>query len=115
MHGWGARRDHRRRRARTEPGGLPQCVLHTDPRQPRSGRARARPHVRQDNRSRPANHPADRQAQYDAVCAWGVPDHALLERVTGIEHPVFVANGNSDPMILPATLTSWPGSSPRRA
>ena len=42
-----------------------------------------------------------RQAQYDAVCAWGIPNHALLERVTGIELPVFVANGDSDPMILP--------------
>ena len=42
-----------------------------------------------------------RQAQYDAVCAWGIPNHALLERVTAIELPVFVANGDSDPMILP--------------
>jgi len=42
-----------------------------------------------------------RQAQYDAVCAWGIPNHALLERVTGIQQPVFVANGDSDPMILP--------------
>jgi pimeloyl-ACP methyl ester carboxylesterase len=42
-----------------------------------------------------------RQAQYDAVCAWGIPNHALLERVTGILLPVFVANGDSDPMILP--------------
>jgi pimeloyl-ACP methyl ester carboxylesterase len=42
-----------------------------------------------------------RQAQYDAICAWGVPNHALLERVTGIQQPVFVANGDSDPMILP--------------
>jgi pimeloyl-ACP methyl ester carboxylesterase len=42
-----------------------------------------------------------RQAQYDAICAWGIPNHALLERVTGIELPVFVANGDSDPMILP--------------
>ncbi|HXY94038.1 MAG TPA: alpha/beta hydrolase [Acidimicrobiia bacterium] len=42
-----------------------------------------------------------RQAQYDAVCAWGIPNHALLERVAGIGHPVFVANGDRDPMILP--------------
>jgi pimeloyl-ACP methyl ester carboxylesterase len=42
-----------------------------------------------------------RQAQYDAVCAWGIPNHALLERVTAIDLPVFVANGDSDPMILP--------------
>jgi pimeloyl-ACP methyl ester carboxylesterase len=42
-----------------------------------------------------------RQAQYDAVCSWGVPDHARLQRVSAIEHPVFIANGDSDPMILP--------------
>jgi pimeloyl-ACP methyl ester carboxylesterase len=42
-----------------------------------------------------------RQAQYDAVCAWGIPNHSLLERVTAIDLPVFVANGDSDPMILP--------------
>jgi pimeloyl-ACP methyl ester carboxylesterase len=42
-----------------------------------------------------------RQAQYDAVCAWGIPNHALLQRVSAIDGPVFVANGDSDPMILP--------------
>jgi pimeloyl-ACP methyl ester carboxylesterase len=44
---------------------------------------------------------ATREAQYDAVCAWGIPDHALLQRLSGIDLPVFVANGDSDPMILP--------------
>jgi pimeloyl-ACP methyl ester carboxylesterase len=42
-----------------------------------------------------------RQAQYDAVCTWGIPNHGLLQRVAAIELPVFVANGDSDPMILP--------------
>ena len=42
-----------------------------------------------------------RQAQYDAVCTWGIPNHSLLQRVTAIALPVFVANGDSDPMILP--------------
>ncbi len=41
-----------------------------------------------------------RQAQYDAVCSWGVPNHALLQRVSAIDCPVFIANGDSDPMIL---------------
>jgi pimeloyl-ACP methyl ester carboxylesterase len=44
---------------------------------------------------------ATREAQYDAVCAWGIPDHSALERVQVLEMPVFVANGDSDPMILP--------------
>jgi pimeloyl-ACP methyl ester carboxylesterase len=42
-----------------------------------------------------------RQAQYDAVCTWGIPNHSLLQRVSAIQVPVFVANGDSDPMILP--------------
>ena len=42
-----------------------------------------------------------RLAQYDAVCTWGQPNHSLLERVSAIDRPVFVANGDSDPMILP--------------
>ena len=44
---------------------------------------------------------ATREAQYDAVCTWGIPHHALLQRLSAIEMPVFVANGDSDPMILP--------------
>jgi pimeloyl-ACP methyl ester carboxylesterase len=44
---------------------------------------------------------ATREAQYDAVCNWGVPDHSLLQRLSCLDLPVFVANGDSDPMILP--------------
>jgi len=44
---------------------------------------------------------ATREAQYDAVCTWGIPDHAQLQRLSCLEMPVFVANGDSDPMILP--------------
>jgi pimeloyl-ACP methyl ester carboxylesterase len=42
-----------------------------------------------------------RQAQYDAVCTWGIPNHALLQRLTALTLPVFVANGDRDPMIRP--------------
>jgi pimeloyl-ACP methyl ester carboxylesterase len=42
-----------------------------------------------------------RQAQYDAVCTWGIPDHASLQRLSAVSQPVFVANGDRDPMILP--------------
>ncbi|MFE5707542.1 alpha/beta fold hydrolase [Rhodococcus koreensis] len=44
---------------------------------------------------------ATRQAQYDAVCDWGIPNHAALQRVSAISHPVFIAGGDSDPMIRP--------------
>lgn len=54
-----------------------------------------------------------RLAQYDAVCAWGQPNHALLERVSAIDNPVFVANGDSDPMILPRYSYLLAGLIPR--
>jgi pimeloyl-ACP methyl ester carboxylesterase len=44
---------------------------------------------------------ATRQAQYDAVCTWGIPDHCKLQRLSCLRMPVFVANGDSDPMIAP--------------
>jgi pimeloyl-ACP methyl ester carboxylesterase len=42
-----------------------------------------------------------RLAQYDAVTRWGIPNHARLEELAAIDVPVLVANGDSDPMILP--------------
>ena len=44
---------------------------------------------------------ATRDAQYDAVCTWGIPDHGLLQRLSCLKMPVLVANGDRDPMILP--------------
>jgi pimeloyl-ACP methyl ester carboxylesterase len=55
---------------------------------------------KQTNRDAPTTWQT-RQAQYDAVCRWGIPNYSMLQRVAAIEHPVFVANGDSDPMILP--------------
>ena len=34
-------------------------------------------------------------------CAWGIPNHALLQRLSAIRHGVFIAYGESEPMILP--------------
>jgi pimeloyl-ACP methyl ester carboxylesterase len=62
--------------------------------------ALARMYARKDDRDK-ATSWQTRLAQYDAVCHWGIPDHAKLERLNAIEAPVFVANGDSDPMILP--------------
>jgi pimeloyl-ACP methyl ester carboxylesterase len=58
--------------------------------------ALGRMYARTDDRDEMTNW-ATREAQYDAVCAWGIPDHAALERVTALDLPVFVANGDSDP------------------
>jgi pimeloyl-ACP methyl ester carboxylesterase len=42
-----------------------------------------------------------RNAHYDAVVQWGIPNVSLLERLQAITLPVFVANGDDDRMILP--------------
>ena len=62
--------------------------------------ALGRMYARKEDRDTATNW-ATREAQYDAVCAWGIPDHAALERVSALEMPVFIANGDSDPMIEP--------------
>jgi pimeloyl-ACP methyl ester carboxylesterase len=56
--------------------------------------------ARSEDRDKPTTWQT-RQAQYDAVCTWGIPDHGRLQRVSAINMPVLVANGDSDPMILP--------------
>jgi pimeloyl-ACP methyl ester carboxylesterase len=62
--------------------------------------ALTRMYARTDDRDVPTTW-TTREAQYDAICTWGIPDHGLLERLSCLKLPVFVANGDSDPMILP--------------
>jgi pimeloyl-ACP methyl ester carboxylesterase len=81
-------------------GYLDVFFAHTDSSRQAGQEAAGRIFGRTTNRDEPTSWQT-RQAQYDAICAWGIPNHALLERVTGIQLPVFVANGDSDPMILP--------------
>jgi pimeloyl-ACP methyl ester carboxylesterase len=64
------------------------------------GQALQRLFARTEDRDQPTTWQT-RQAQYDAVCTWGIPNHALLQRLSAIGIPVFVANGDSDPMIPP--------------
>jgi pimeloyl-ACP methyl ester carboxylesterase len=42
---------------------------------------------------------AARDAQYDAIVEWGVPDHAALQRLTGIQSPTLIIQGDGDLMI----------------
>ena len=81
-------------------GYLDVFFAHTDSSRQAGQEAAGRIFGRTTDRDEPTGWQT-RQAQYDAICAWGIPNHALLERVTGIQLPVFVANGDSDPMILP--------------
>lgn len=43
-----------------------------------------------------------RDAHYDAVCEWGIPDIGALARLQAISQPTFIANGDKDEMIPPS-------------
>jgi pimeloyl-ACP methyl ester carboxylesterase len=40
-----------------------------------------------------------KEAQYDAIVEWGIPDRSKLDRLAGIRQPTLVANGDNDTMI----------------
>jgi pimeloyl-ACP methyl ester carboxylesterase len=40
-----------------------------------------------------------RDAQLDAIAAWGIPEPRKLDRLEGIRQPVLVANGDNDRMV----------------
>ncbi len=47
----------------------------------------------------PASSLAARDAQYDAVRNWGLPDHGALQRLTRIKTPTLIIHGDNDLMI----------------
>ena len=101
MHGWAPEVIGAVGRPETNPEGYLEVFFARSPSSQQAGRdVLRRIYTRTEDRDKPTTW-ATRQAQYDAVCAWGIPDHSQLQRLSGISQPVFVANGDSDPMILP--------------
>ena len=101
MHGWAPEVIGAVGQPETKPQGyLGVFFAPTSTSQEAGQHAAGRIFGRTNNRDEPTTWQT-RQAQYDAVCRWGIPNHSLLERVTAIDLPVFVANGDGDPMILP--------------
>ena len=101
MHGWAPEVIGAIGTPETSPGEyLSVFFARSSASQQAGQQALQRMHARTEDRDT-ATTWATRQAQYDAVCAWGIPDHAKLQRLSAVEMPVFVANGDSDPMILP--------------
>jgi pimeloyl-ACP methyl ester carboxylesterase len=101
MHGWAPEVIDAVGAPETTPQGyLDVSFAHTDTSREAGQQAAGRIFGRTNGRDEPTTWQT-RQAQYDAICAWGIPNHALLQRVASIDLPVFVANGDSDPMILP--------------
>jgi pimeloyl-ACP methyl ester carboxylesterase len=98
MHGW---RDDIAAAAHGEskPENLLYIMFaHTEASQAKGMEFLGRFMQRQEGRDA-ATSDAARDAQYDAIVEWGIPDHASLQRLTGIKSPTLVIQGDSDLMI----------------
>lgn len=101
MHGWAADVIGAVGQPEPNPDGYLDVFFARSPVSRQAGQqALKRMLARQQDRDRPTTWET-RLAQYDAVCAWGVPNHGLLQRLSAVEVPTLVTNGDSDPMILP--------------
>jgi pimeloyl-ACP methyl ester carboxylesterase len=101
MHGWAPEVIGAVGAPQTSPEGYLGVFFTRSPASLQAGKeALQRMYARTDDRDTAPTWQT-REAQYDAVCTWGIPDHALLQRLSCLQMPVFVANGDSDPMILP--------------
>jgi pimeloyl-ACP methyl ester carboxylesterase len=101
MHGWAPEVISAVGTPQTSPGQYLGVFFAPSQASQRAGKeALGRMYARSEDRDEPTDW-ATRQAQYDAVCTWGIPQHAELERVSALQLPVFIANGDSDPMIRP--------------
>jgi pimeloyl-ACP methyl ester carboxylesterase len=120
MHGWAPEVIDAIGGRQPDPAGYLRVFFSPSAGSQEAGKAcLARLGERRNDRDAPTTW-ATRLAQYDAVVHWGIPNHGLLQRVESITQPTFVANGDSDPMILPrysyllagllpdATLTLYP-------
>jgi pimeloyl-ACP methyl ester carboxylesterase len=98
MHGW--RPDiAAAARGESKPENLLYIMFaHTETSQAKGREFLGRFSRRQDARDAPTSDAA-RDAQYDAVVEWGIPDHAALQRLTGIRSPTLVIPGDQDLMI----------------
>jgi pimeloyl-ACP methyl ester carboxylesterase len=98
MHGW--RADiAAAARGESSPGDLLYIMFaHTETSQAKGRAFLGRFTQRQEDRDAPTSDAA-RDAQYDAIVEWGIPDHGALQRLTGITCPTLVIQGDGDLMI----------------
>jgi pimeloyl-ACP methyl ester carboxylesterase len=98
MHGW--REDiAAAARGESKPENLLYIMFaHSETSQAKGMEFLGRFMERQEGRDAPTSDAA-RDAQYDAIVEWGIPDHAALQRLTGIKSPTLVIQGDDDLMI----------------
>ena len=113
MHGWAADVIGAVGQPEPNPAGYLDVFFARSPTSRQAGQeALKRLSARRDDRDQPTTWET-RLAQYDAVCAWGIPNHGFLQRLSAVEVPVLVANGDSDPMVLPRYSYLIAGMIPR--
>jgi pimeloyl-ACP methyl ester carboxylesterase len=98
MHGW--RKDiAAAARGESKPENLLYIMFaHTETSQAKGKEFLGRFMERQEGRDAPTSDAA-RDAQYDAIVEWGIPDHAALQRLTGVQSPTLIVQGDDDLMI----------------
>jgi pimeloyl-ACP methyl ester carboxylesterase len=101
MHGW---RQDIADAARLENGSA-DSLLHiffapTEASRALGGQFLGRWMARSEDRD-PKSSLAARDAQYDAIVEWGIPDHGALQRLESIRCPTLIIQGDSDAMIPP--------------
>ena len=99
MHGW---REDIATAARLDESTA-ESLLHiffapTQTSRAKGGEFLARFMARSEGRDTPTTLAA-RDAQYDAIVEWGIPDHAALQRLTAIRVPTLILQGDNDRMI----------------
>jgi pimeloyl-ACP methyl ester carboxylesterase len=98
MHGW--REDiAEHARGESKPDNLLYIMFaHTDTSQAKGMEFLGRFMARSEDRDDPTD-VALRDAQYDAIVEWGIPDHGALQRLTAIDRPTLIIQGDNDLMI----------------
>jgi pimeloyl-ACP methyl ester carboxylesterase len=98
MHGW--REDiAAAARGESKPENLLYIMFaHTETSQAKGMEFLGRFMQRREGRDAPTSDVA-RDAQYDAIVEWGIPDHGALQRLTAIESPTLIIQGHDDLMI----------------
>jgi pimeloyl-ACP methyl ester carboxylesterase len=98
MHGWRADIAAAARGESNPENLLYIMFAHTETSQAKGMEFLGRFMQRQEERDAPTSNAA-RDAQYDAIVEWGIPDHGGLQRLTGIVNTTLVIQGDDDLMI----------------
>ncbi|XVV15812.1 alpha/beta fold hydrolase [Actinoplanes sp. CA-131856] len=99
MHAWRADiASHARAEVNNAEDLLYIFFAHTETSQALGKQFLGRIFARTENRDEPIT-VAVRDAQFDAIIEWGIPDHSALQRLTGITAPTLILQGDDDLMI----------------